>query len=98
LLRSAATVHGNGDESQHLGAIAITTTKKQIIQEIEQIPEPLLEEILDFLRSLKVKHLTAGEDNRVEQLKQLPKKGKVFLAYLESEEKWSEVYRRLAHS
>jgi len=28
LLQSAATVHSNGDESQHLGAIAITTTKK----------------------------------------------------------------------
>jgi len=33
-----------------------------------------------------VKASDCGEDNRVEQLKQLPKKGKVFLAYLESEE------------
>lgn len=29
--------------------------KKLIIQEIEQVPEPLLEEVLDFLRFLKAK-------------------------------------------
>ncbi len=31
------------------------TTKEQIIQEIEQVPEPLLEGILEFGRSLKSK-------------------------------------------
>lgn len=59
------------------------TTKEQIIQEIEHFSEPLLEEVLEFVRSLKIKH---------------PPKGKVFKAYLESEEKWSGVYRRLADS
>lgn len=58
-------------------------TKEQIIQEIEQVPEPLLKEVLEFVRSLKVKH---------------PTEGKAFKAYLESEEKWSGVYRRLADS
>lgn len=72
------------------------TTREQIIQEIEQIPDPLLNEILDFVRELKAHH-QAGEDKSAEP-KQLPKKGKAFLAYLESEEKWSEVYRRLASS
>ena len=59
------------------------TTKEQIIQEIEQVPEPLLEEVLKFVRSLKVKHTSEG---------------KAFKAYLDSEEKWSGVYRRLADS
>lgn len=58
-------------------------TKEQIIQEIEQVPEPLLKEVLEFVRTLKVKP---------------PHEGKAFKAYLESEEKWSEVYRRLADS
>ena len=31
-------------------------TKELIIQEIEQVPEPLLDEVLDFLRFLKAKH------------------------------------------
>jgi len=39
LLQSAATVHSNGDESQHLERLQ--PLLKQIIQEIEQIPEPL---------------------------------------------------------
>ena len=56
-------------------AIAMTT-KEQIIQEIEQVPEPLLEEVLKFVRSLKVKHTSEG---------------KAFKAYLDSEEKWSGV-------
>ena len=30
--------------------------KELIIQEIEQVPEPLLDEVLDFLRFLKAKH------------------------------------------
>ena len=58
-------------------------TKEQIIHEIEQVPEPLLKELLEFVRSLKGKH---------------PSEGKAFKAYLESEEKWSGVYRRLADS
>ena len=58
-------------------------TKEQIIQEIEQVPEPLLAEVLEFVRSLKVKPTSQG---------------KTFKAYLEFEEKWSEVYCRLADS
>lgn len=30
--------------------------KDLIIQEIEQVPEPLLDEVLDFLRFLKAEH------------------------------------------
>lgn len=31
-------------------------TKDLLLQEIEQVPEPLLDEVLDFLRFLKAKH------------------------------------------
>ncbi len=31
-------------------------TKDLLIQEIEQVPEPILDEVLDFLRFLKMKH------------------------------------------
>lgn len=31
-------------------------TKDLLIQELEQVSEPLLEEVLDFLRFLKAKH------------------------------------------
>lgn len=58
-------------------------TKEQIIQEIELLSERQLAEVLEFVRSLKVKPTSEG---------------KAFKAYLESEEKWSEVYRRLADS
>lgn len=33
------------------------STKDLIIQELEQVPEPLLEEFLDFLRFLKAKQM-----------------------------------------
>jgi len=33
------------------------STKDLIIQEIEQVPEPMLEEVLDFLRFLKAKQI-----------------------------------------
>ncbi|QKQ74718.1 DUF2281 domain-containing protein [Nostoc sp. TCL240-02] len=32
------------------------TTKEQINQELEKLPEPLLQEILDFVQFLQVKH------------------------------------------
>ncbi len=32
--------------------------KEQIIQQIEHIPEPLLNELLDFIQFLKYKHLS----------------------------------------
>ncbi len=34
-------------------------SKQQIIEEIESIPEPLLNEIIDFIQFLKYKHLSA---------------------------------------
>lgn len=60
-------------------------TKEQIIQEIEQVPEPLLEEVLAFVRSLKVKP----------QEKTYSKAVQAFLASLEERK---EVYQRLADS
>jgi hypothetical protein len=32
-------------------------TKNLLIQELEQVPEPILEEVLDFLRFLKAKKI-----------------------------------------
>ena len=58
-------------------------TKEEIIQEIELFNEQQLAEVLEFVRSLKAKHTSQG---------------KAIHAYLESEEKWSGVYRRLADS
>lgn len=60
-------------------------TKEQIIQEIEQVPEPLLTEVLEFVRFLKVK---SQEKN--------PSKG--VQAFLASLEERKEVYQRLADS
>lgn len=66
-------------------AIAFMNTKEQIIQEIEQLPEQLLVETLEFVRALQVKPQGKAPSKAVQ-------------AYLDSEEKWSEVYRRLADS
>jgi len=54
---SAATVHSNGDESQHLGAIAITTSRSS--KKLNRYRNSLGD--FRLLRSLKVKHLTAGK-------------------------------------
>ena len=59
-------------------------TKEQIIQEIEQVPEPLLAELLEFVRSLKSP-----------QEKPHSKAVQAFLASLEERK---EVYQRLADS
>lgn len=72
------------------------TTREQIFQEIEHVPESLLDELLEFVRLLKEKPQVL--ENKNASPSQLPDKGKAFLAYLESEEKWSEVYHRLAQS
>ncbi len=72
------------------------TTREQLLQEIEQVPESLLNEILEFVRTLKGKD-GATEDNKGSLLDS-QERGRAFAAYLESEEKWSEVYRRLAQS
>lgn len=60
-------------------------TKEQIIQEIEQVPEPLLEEVLAFVRSLKVKPQEKNHSKAVQ-------------AFLASLEERKEVYQRLADS
>ncbi|MBE9017538.1 DUF2281 domain-containing protein [Chroococcidiopsis sp. CCALA 051] len=58
-------------------------TKEQIVQEIDSLSEPQLQEALELIRTLKQKPTLEG---------------KAFKAYLETEEKWSGVYRRLADS
>ncbi|MGL5877247.1 MAG: hypothetical protein ACRC2V_05635 [Xenococcaceae cyanobacterium] len=57
-------------------------TKEQIIQEIDSLSEPELQKALELIRTVK---------------KQTPE-SKAFKAYLETEEKWSGVYHRLADS
>lgn len=61
-------------------------TKDQLIQEIEQVPESRLEEVLNFVRSLKTEH----QENKI------PSEAvKAFSATFEENK---EVYRRLANS
>ncbi len=60
-------------------------TKEQIIQEIEQLPEPLLAEALEFVRALKVKPQVKAPSKAVQ-------------AFLASLEEHKEVYQRLADS
>jgi hypothetical protein len=59
-------------------------TKEQIIQEIEQLPEPLLVEVLEFVRSLK------SPPEKIHS--------KAVLAFLASLDERKEVYQRLADS
>ncbi|MGL4620932.1 MAG: DUF2281 domain-containing protein [Chroococcidiopsis sp.] len=37
-------------------------TKDLLLQEIEQVPEPILEEVLDFLRFLKAKEILQRQE------------------------------------
>jgi len=37
--------------------VTTMNTKNLLIQELEQVPEPILEEVLDFLRFLKAKKI-----------------------------------------
>jgi len=60
-------------------------TKEQIIQEIEQLPEPLLVETLEFVRALQVKPHEKAPSKAVQ-------------AFLASLEERKEVYQRLADS
>ncbi len=62
------------------------TTKEQIIQELEEIPESMLEEVLEVILSLKQKH-PAEAPNR-----------DFWDAYVKSKQQREEVYRRLANS
>ncbi|MBW4681661.1 MAG: DUF2281 domain-containing protein [Microcoleus vaginatus WJT46-NPBG5] len=59
--------------------------KEQLLQELDQVPESTLQEVLEFVRSLKAEKQSNIED-------------RVWQAYLESEREREEVYRRLANS
>ena len=62
------------------------TAKDQLLQELDQVPEPLLLKVLEFVLSLQAE---------VEQQKL---EAKAWQAYLDSERERKEVYRRLANS
>ncbi len=61
------------------------TAKDQLLQELDQVPEPVLLKVLEFVRSLKTE-----EEQKLE--------AKAWQAYLDSERERKEVYRRLANS
>ncbi|HBK97667.1 MAG TPA: DUF2281 domain-containing protein [Microcoleaceae bacterium UBA10368] len=62
------------------------TTKEQILQELDQLPESAMEEVLEFFLALQTKHSAKT------------KKSDVWKAYLASKKEREEVYRRLANS
>ena len=62
------------------------TAKEQLLQELDQVPEPVLLKLLEFLRSLK----TEEEPLKLE--------AEAWQAYLDSERERKEVYERLANS
>lgn len=61
------------------------TAKDQLLQELDQVSEPVLLKVLEFVRSLKTE-----EQQKLE--------AKAWQAYLDSERERKEVYRRLANS
>jgi hypothetical protein len=62
------------------------TTQEKILQELEQIPEGMLTEVLEFIQALKNKIPVQSADREIWQ------------AYLASKSDREEVYRRLANS
>ncbi len=62
------------------------TTKEQILQELDQLPESAMEEVLEFFVALQTKHSVQTQ------------KSDVWKAYLASKKEREEVYRRLANS
>jgi hypothetical protein len=62
------------------------TTKDLIIQELDQLPESVLEEALEAVRSLKAKYSSQSAEPQVWE------------AYLKSKQKRDALYRRLADS
>jgi len=62
------------------------TTKEQIMQALDQVPEPKLPEVLAFIRSLEATNHPPTV------------RPEVWQAYLDSEREREEVYRRLANS
>ena len=62
------------------------TAKDQLLQELDRVPEPMLQEVLEFLLALKAKYPVKSD------------KSDVWNAYLASKKEREEVYRRLANS
>jgi hypothetical protein len=66
-------------------------TKQLIVQELEETPEPLLTEILDFVRFLKIKQIQEAQENRQdiedsrEALIEAQEKGTISLAAFKQE-------------
>lgn len=63
------------------------TVKEQLLQELEQMPEPTLQKVLEFVRSLTSEQPSSDENQ-----------DPCWQAYLESKREREEVYRRLANS
>ena len=81
------------------------TIRDELLLAIEQVPEPLLEEVLDFVRSLKGRHqdrmnIYKLDPTRTHEAGSPTSKtpSKAFQAFLASLEERKEVYRRLADS
>jgi len=62
------------------------TIKEQLLDELDQIPESVLPEVLEFVRSLKTRQQTELQQSDT------------WKAYLASKQQREEVYRRLANS
>lgn len=62
------------------------TTKEQILQELDRVPESAMAEVLEFVLALQAKHNAKTQ------------KSDVWKAYLASKKEREEVYRRLANS
>jgi len=76
------------------------TTREQLLQAIEQVPESLLDELWEFVCTLKEKHSAGKIEIAPEQVAQPNRRtySKAEQAFLESLEERQEVYRRLADS
>ncbi|WOB45453.1 DUF2281 domain-containing protein [Thermoleptolyngbya oregonensis NK1-22] len=62
------------------------TNREKLVQEVEMLPDSMVETVLEFVQSLKQNDLPEGVNP------------KVWEAYLASEQEREEVYRRLADS
>lgn len=62
------------------------TDREKLAQEVETLPDAIVETVLEFVRSLKQNDLPEGVNPRVWE------------AYLASKREREEVYRRLANS
>ena len=62
------------------------TTKEQILQELDRVPESAMAEVLEFVLALQAKHNAKTQ------------KSDIWKDYLASKKEREEVYRRLANS